>query len=548
MSFIVDKRINGRIYRYRIEAYRDAKTGRPRQRIVEYLGRVVEEGGRKKVLRKESVKPSVEEILPFGDLALLYDTAMKLDFIGTIDRMAPRHGAPTGKSLLLLAINHLAGRIALGDISEWYGRSMLRYWIGEDAGVFTEQALLGVLDTVCVQEEDMMRDHSWFISQAFRQNLEKLWGNEQRYLYYDRTQIVYNGGECYWAEFSYANASSKERRKIGMGVVVRRGDGFPVLYRVYRGNKVDTLTVQDVRDRLKFAGMKRLTVVMDRGMASDENILSLAESGYHVIAGVSDNEKMFGQMVLSLTDDEIQKPSNAIRRGGSLLFACGRTVKAAGMSVRYVVYQNPKTRADNIAGFLHALEEMKEKLSGFKVNRNRNASAPETQVGRAINGFGRYFTWEIAGGMVEWNVKEDEVRKTLQRLGRSMLLCTDTRIPVDEIVHAYLEKDEVEKVWRTGKGALGLNGIKHWKRDRVVSYLLVCYLAYLLWTAVRQRLREKKFDITPDKALSVLKRIEVVRFRSSGREYCEFPRSVGAEEKLQNAFELKQLKDAVMVK
>ncbi len=110
---------------------------------------------------------------------------------------------------------------------------------------------------------------------------------------------------------------------------------------------------------------------------------------------------MFGQMVLSLTDDEIQKPSNAIRRGGSLLFACGRTVKAAGMSARYVVYQNPKTRADNIAGFLHALEEMREKLSGFRVNRNRNASAPETQVGRAINGFGRYgfeiTSWNLDG-------------------------------------------------------------------------------------------------------------------------------------------------------
>ena len=28
---------------------------------------------------------------------------------------------------------------------------------------------------------------------------------------------------------------------------------------------------------------------------------------------------------------------------------------------------------------------------------------------------------------------------------RSMLLCTDTSIPADEIVHAYVEKDEVER-------------------------------------------------------------------------------------------------------
>ena len=218
------------------------------------------------------------------------------------------------------------------------------------------------------------------------------------------------------------------------------------------------------------------------------------------------------------------------------------------MKVKYVAYRNPKTRAGSISDFLRALEEMKEKLGCFVVKRGGKQARPEAQVRRVLNGLGRYFTWEIAGDSVKWHVREEEVQKALQRFGRSVLLCTDRRIPKDEIVRAYLDKDGVEKAWRIGKGTLGLNGIKHWKRDRVVSYLMVCYLAYMLWTALRHRLREHKFDISPDRALSTLRRVEVVRFKSSGREYHEFPRPVGMERKLQDAFELQSLKDAVMVK
>ena len=195
------------------------------------------------------MKPEVEEIIPFGDLALIYDTTVKLDFISTIERMMPRNGTSAGKSLLLLAINHLTRRIALEDIAEWYGRSALRYWIRDPKEVFSEDALLGVLDSVCKENDDMLRDKTWLISQAFSRRVENVRGLESKFVYYDRTQIIYNGSHALYAEFSYSRSSSKDRRKIGMGVV-RREDGFPVMYQVYRGNSVDAPTVEGIKKRL----------------------------------------------------------------------------------------------------------------------------------------------------------------------------------------------------------------------------------------------------------------------------------------------------------
>ena len=206
MSFVYDKNINGRIYRCLIEAYRAPETGRPKQRILEYYGRVKVVNGKKVLIPKQSVKSEVEEIIPFGDLALIYDTAVKLDFISTIEMMVPRNGTSAGKSLLLLAINHLTGRIALEDISEWYGRSALRYWIRDPKEVFSEDSLLGVMDSVCKQDDDMLREKTWLISQAFRRRVESVWGLGSKFVYYDRTQIIYNGPHAWYAEFSYSGS------------------------------------------------------------------------------------------------------------------------------------------------------------------------------------------------------------------------------------------------------------------------------------------------------------------------------------------------------
>ena len=368
MSYTVDRQVGGRTYRYRVEGYRDPKTHKVRQRVLEYLGRVqVSPEGTKRLLPKRSRDPSVEQILPFGDLALLYDTADQLDVAGTIDRLAPRPAATsTGKSVLLLAINHLVGRVALDDVADWYDQTMLRAWMGRPPEEFTEERLFGVLDSICHQEASWMWDRTWFISDALRRKAEALWGPESRYVYYDRTQMLYHGENCYYAEFSHVEGTSKDRRKIGMGVVVRRGDGFPVMYRVYRGNQVDVNTVREVRNRLKAAGLERLIVVMDRGMASEENLRSLIDAGYDVVVGVRSTESVLEELVRPLTDDEIEAPENRLRRGDRVFCVVERVKVVEGRRRKYVIYQDPRVRGEEKAGLLRAVEEREVRLKEIR--------------------------------------------------------------------------------------------------------------------------------------------------------------------------------------
>ncbi|MHB8586723.1 MAG: IS1634 family transposase, partial [Thermoplasmatota archaeon] len=548
MTYTEDIRIRGHLYRYEVTGYRDPKTGKVRHRR-KYLGPVDKlKSGELRLRPKQSRDPTVEQILPFGDLALLYDIAQQLEVAETIDRLVPRAGQTSaGKAVVLLAINHLVGQVALDDVAEWYEQTMLRHWLREDPEEYSEDRLFGVLDSICRKESDWMWDRTWFISDALRQNVEKLWGPEDRYAYYDRTQIVYHGETCYYAEFSHAHGESEDRRKIGMGMVVRRGDGFPVLYRVYRGNQVDVTTVREVKSRLKKAGLKSLILVMDRGMASDDNVNELVASGFDLVIGVRATENIFDEMVLSLTDDEIERPENRLKRDDRLFFLVERTREVDGKERKFVIYQDSRVRGEEKAGLIRALAEREERLreiaSDMKKARKGRGKEPDwgKRVQEALAGLAKYVAWKIEGQALTWTVHEDKLKDAMARLGRCVIMTTAPELPKDEIVKAYLDKDEVEKVWRVGKGDLGLTGIHHRKRDRVQSYLLVCYVAYLLRAALRRRLKDQGIQLSPEKTLQALRRVEVVRFRTGGKETYSIPRPVGSGAKIYRAFKLDRL-------
>jgi transposase len=69
---------------------------------------------------------------------------------------------------------------------------------------------------------------------------------------------------------------------VVVGLVVNR-DGFPIAHEVFAGNTRDHTTLATMLDRLaENAGLKEsATVVVDRGMAYDENIAELKKRKLH---------------------------------------------------------------------------------------------------------------------------------------------------------------------------------------------------------------------------------------------------------------------------
>lgn len=539
-GFTVDK-VSGdgkRTYRYRMESYRDDE-GKERHRQ-EYLGRVVQKpDGTEVVIGRKSRERNVEEVLPFGDLALLHDSARTLGLVETIDRLAPRAaGTRVGPALVVLALNHLVGRVALEHVSEWFERSMLRYWLPITGKELSEHRLLNVLDQVCHQDEEILRDKTWLISQALHQRLVQEYGPPEGILYYDRTQIVYVGDVCEWAEFGHDADASPDRRKVGMGLVVAGRTGFPALYRTYRGNQVDVSTMKVIRDRLSRMGLKDLQVVVDRGCASDENVKDMMGAGFRVISGVPANWDEYARAVDALGDDDIERAENRIVRTGRVVFAVER--RWPGKTGKYVCYQDPKVRGALKRSLMDAVAEREKGLADLAKTLKEEAkrSPPPRRrtvaerVREILGGLKACFEWTHDKHGLSWRVRTGDVDRRLRRLARVVLHATDASVPKADVVHAYLDKDEVEKAFRVGKSAIALSAVKHVKRDRVVAYLFVEYLAYLLRAVVRHRLKQADVDVTPERALEVLRRVQAVRLVRAKEEFLEPPPPIGLEKEL----------------
>ena len=67
------------------------------------------------------------------------------------------------------------------------------------------------------------------------------------------------------------------------------------------------------------------------------------------------------------------------------------------------------------------------------------------------------------------------------------------------MVSIYFDKDLIEKAFRSLKGVIKLRPAQNWLHNRVIAHVLICFLAYLLLSLLKYRLR--KIDISPLEAL-----------------------------------------------
>ncbi|EQD31510.1 hypothetical protein B1B_18098, partial [mine drainage metagenome] len=89
--------------------------------------------------------------------------------------------------------------------------------------------------------------------------------------YYDITKQPYYGTECPYAALGH-DGEGNLSNVVGFGLVISRDHHHPVLCRPLLGSKNDTLSVRDTVNQLRDFGFERLTLVMDRGMVSEENL------------------------------------------------------------------------------------------------------------------------------------------------------------------------------------------------------------------------------------------------------------------------------------
>jgi hypothetical protein len=487
--------IGNNYYLYSRESYWDPVLKKSCQRNSRCVGKCDKDGN----LLTPS-RPRLEAIhsaFPVGPLSIFYATAKEMDLISHIEEILDVDPQVAGH-ILCIALNQLVGKRPIDKLASWVLRSPLMQWLGLDPKGISTYGFGTALSNLCIIYPDGAIENYGL---GLQFEMTKVWRGTTRepaHYYYDVTKQPYYGTNCFFGETGYSPGGTN-KHVVGFGLVTSRDNHYPVVCMPIRGSKNDTVTVQDTVNILKAWDFEHLTMVMDRGMVSQENVEFVVKSGYDMVGIVPETNNKAWEYVARWPSASLARSQFMVTRPS------GKTVYARDWmaplfdekKMRVAVVEDPERKMEEKLGRDQALRELKGTPTPKRLKELR------TDLGSlAVTASGRR-------GFV---VDEEQVKENSRGDGRFLMFSTDRDMDAEDMVTTYYQRDIVEKAFRTIKGEIRLGPIRYRRRDRIEAYSTVIYLAYLLWTVTERKIRKKYPNMTLAQALSSVEDVSWIRF------------------------------------
>src|SRR5271155_1517700 len=238
-------------------------------------------------------------------------------------------------------------------------------------------------------------------------------------------------------------------------------------------------------------GQARRVWVMDRGMASAENIAWLRGGQRCYLIGASKGElkKFAGQ----LAD---RRDWRQVRDGVEAKVCAGPDGSETFLLVRSAERQQ-KEQAMH-ARFCERIETALASLQRHieRAQKPIDRGAAERQIGRLLGrnslAAARYAIRLVddqilpAGLRLEWSRRAEWDDWSRHSEGCYVLRTNLRDWSSEALWRTYIQLSEAEAAFRINKSELSIRPIWHQREDRVLAHILVCFLAYVLWKALEQ--------------------------------------------------------------
>ena len=458
MSFIRRFKRGGRTYLAEVES--KWVKGKVVQRFIRYVGK---EADGRTVLSTSVSDIEVQEVKLYGPLLVLHHLAERIGL--------RQHLGSYSSEILSMVYAHCLDYRSVNKMESWFERTDLNMMLNIEG--LTESRLLSGMDFLeQSNQEDLQRKIFASVKGAYDLG--------DSGIIYDVTNTYLYGKRCPLGKLGHDKEGVKGRPLVQIGLGVTKDDGIAVLHKTFDGNIHDSRTLRDIITEFRHYGLKPGIIVYDRGITSGRNIADLKALQWDTICGVA------------LTDD-LKRFWRPIVKSSNRLHLKDRV--QLNKTTFYVVAE--PYSIGKVKGTLHLCFNPQQQVD---LRDSRRADILDAQKllreGKNIKpGLGKYF-----------NKRGNVITKVLDAAeefdGYSCIFTTH-KIQKDALVQCYFDKDLVEKAFRSLKGVIKLQPIRHWLSQRVIAHIFICYLAFLLLSLLRHHL--KKIEITPEEALLELK-------------------------------------------
>jgi len=269
-----------------VEAYRDASTGKPKQRTVASLGRLdqlnTELHSVIAGLQRVTGQTPAASTAPLAPPSLSFDTARDFGDVWTLTELwntlgfdglrkafrHTRHSIDVEALIRVMVFNRLCDPDSKLGVLRWLETVALP---GTSLESIDHQHLLRAMDAIV--------EHKAEVDNVMASLLRPLVDQDLAMVFYDMTTIRAAGlseqkGDL--RHYGMAKVGVVERQ-VMLGVV-QTAEGLPLYHEVFDGNTAEVTTIKGVIEKIvaRFP-IKRIIAVADRGLLSSDNLADLQE-------------------------------------------------------------------------------------------------------------------------------------------------------------------------------------------------------------------------------------------------------------------------------
>jgi transposase len=501
VASLYPKKVNGKTYWYLRQMAR--VDGKPKMVSERYLGSAEDIEA---AMTGSVAVPERTRHLAFGAVAAGCATLTRLRVAEIVDEVVgPRRadaGASVGTYLALAALNRLVDPCSRRSLADWWTTTAADRFTGIRAGVLDHRRFWDATRTITTA-------HLAEIERRIVAQMIATFGLDISAVALDMTNfatyIDSSNDKASLAQRGKAKQKRADLRLIGLGLVITRDGGIPLLSHTYPGNKPDVtqfpLMLAELCGRYTAytaaaSVSGQVTVVFDAGQNSSANFADLraTQIGYVTSLPPSDHA------------DLLALPKRSRRRVDQTRFpgltALQRRKDIYGQPTRVILTHSPTLHAGQSRGLDQTLTkaqtrltELAERLARGKTRRDKDAVAAEIRTICKDTWVKRILTWELAGTnpaelSLTWSIDED-ARDSLEDeiFGKRVLVTNHDDWPIAEVVAAYRSQSDAEFGFRQLKDphAVSFSPMNHFTDQAIRVHTYTCVLALQLAHLMRRQ-------------------------------------------------------------
>ncbi len=530
--FLKITRSGPRQYLQLVEAFRD-DAGKAKHRTLVTLGRLdqltdsldsvisglLKVTGRPDFLNAPLPAVEFESARALGNVWALNELWESLGF-GELRRVfrKTRHSIDVEALLRVMVFNRLCDPESKLGVLRWLDTVAMP---GVEVESITHQHLLRSMDALV--------DHQTEIDAVVANLLRPLIDQELSVVFYDMTTIRTEGTSDQEGDVRRFGMAKEGliARQVMLGVV-QTGDGLPIYHEVFAGNTAESPTLLPTLKTVleRFPSIRRVVLVADRGLLSLDNLEALSEirleSGEpleFVLAVPGRRYSEFAELLdtfqVQCADAEQEIVSELPWRGLRLVVAHDPEVAKDAQALRRERMEALEAQANAWVGKLDAqdagVKARGKKLSDSGAKARLYHAVKEAHLANIIR-------VDLKNELFAYEIDHDALALAELMDGKLLLVTNTPDLSPQGVLDRYKSLADIERGFRVLKSEIEIGPVFHRLPERIKAHAAICFIALILYRVMRQRLSSADAQLSPERALQELQKLQHHQIRINQAE------------------------------